>query len=230
MERIPRRLFCLSLLAALLTTFAGCQSGLFTALYLIKGTDVKPKYDILRKGEKRVAVVCRSLASNSYEVQNAPRLIAAQVSNLLYKNVQNKKLKVVEPAKIEAWLDDCNNDFDNFVEVGRDKSIEADIVIGIEIYGFQIRDPHSPYMVQGNCQLNVKAFDCKTGEVLASENLTVIDPPNMPISGGPGLETAFRPQFIQVVSQQIAILFHDHDPNKSRRMDADNLEMHRIEN
>lgn len=227
MERIPRRLWGLSALVTLLFMFTGCQSGLFTALYLLKGTDVKPEFDILRKGEKRVVVVCRSLTSNSYEVQNTPRLIAAQVSNLLYQNVQNKKLKVVEPLKVETWLDDCNNDFDNFLEIGRDKSIEADIVIGIEIYGFRIRDPHSPYMVQGNCELSVKAYDCKTGEELASKKLAVVDPPNMPISGGPGLEAAFRPEFIKVVSQQVAMLFHDHDPHKKSRMDADNLELHR---
>jgi hypothetical protein len=205
----------------------GCQQALLTALVLVNGTDVKPKYDVLLKGDKRVVVVCRSMASNPYEVQNAPREIARCVSNILDQNVRNKKLKVVEPVKVEMWLDNCNNDFDNFLEIGQDKSINADIVIGIEILGFQIRDPHSPYMVQGQCQVGVKAIDCSNGEVIASESLTIVDPPNMPISGGPGMEATFRPRFIQVVAEQIAILFHHYDPNKSRRIDADNLDMHR---
>ena len=38
----------------------------------------------------------------------------------------------------------------------------------------------------------------------------------------------FRRQFVHVVSRRIAALFHYHDKNKMDRMDADNLEMHRI--
>ncbi|MDR0705787.1 MAG: hypothetical protein LBF88_12495 [Planctomycetaceae bacterium] len=231
MERI-RKFSLFSLLSLLLfvtLVVAGCQQALLTALVLVNGTDVKPKYDLLLKGEKRVAVVCRSMASNPYDVQNAPREIARQISKLIDINVRNKKLKVVEPVKIETWLDNCNNDFDNFLEIGRDKTINADLVIGIEIRGFQIRDPHSPYMVQGKCQVNVKVVDCSNGEVLVSEDVMIIDPPNLPISGGSGMEAAFRPRFIQVVAEQIAILFHHHDQHKSRRIDADNLDMHRLQ-
>ncbi|MGL4595860.1 MAG: hypothetical protein ACRCUY_14150 [Thermoguttaceae bacterium] len=216
--------FVLPLLFTLiLLALGGCQSLLLTALVLVKGTDVKPKYDILLKGEKRVAVACRSMASNSYDVQNAPREIARQVSGMLNQNVQNKKLEVIDQNKVETWLDDCNNDFDSFVDIGRNKNIKADIIIGIDMIGFQIRDPNSPYMIQGRCQVQVKAFDCKTGEVLASEIVMVVDPPNSPIHGGPGTEAAFRPQFLHVIAQQIAILFHHHDPNKTRRIDSDSL-------
>ncbi|GHT27208.1 hypothetical protein FACS18942_06130 [Planctomycetales bacterium] len=210
----------------LCASFTGCQSGLFTVLYLLKGNEVKPKYEILLKGEKRVAVVCKCLATNYSDIQNAPREIAHQVSGSLDKNVQNKKLKIVDTEKIDAWLDDCNNDFDSFVEVGKAKGIDADIVIGIEILGFQLRDPKSHYLLQGKCQAVVRAYDCKTGECLVTERLSVVDPPNTPISAGSaGVELAFRPQFITVVSQQIAVLFHQHDPNRSRRIDADNLQM-----
>jgi hypothetical protein len=228
MERI-RKFSLFSFLFLVTLMIAGCQQALLTALVLVNGTDEKPKYDLLLKGEKRVAVVCRSMASNPYDVQNAPREIARQVSKLIDLNVRNKKLKVVESIKIETWLDNCNNDFDNFLEIGRDKTINADFVIGIEIHGFQIRDPHSPYMVQGKCQVNVKVVNCSSGEVLVSEDMMIIDPPNLPISGGPGMEAAFRPRFIQVVAEQIAILFHHHDPHKSKRIDADNLDMHRLQ-
>jgi hypothetical protein len=228
MERI-RKFSLFSLLFLVTLMIAGCQQALLTALVLVNGTDEKPKYDLLLKGEKRVAVVCRSMASNPYDVQNAPREIARQVSKLIDLNVRNKKLKVVEPVKIETWLDNCNNDFDNFLEIGRDKTINADFVIGIEIRGFQMRDPHSPYLVQGKCQINVKVVDCSNGEVLVSEDVMIIDPPNLPLSGGPGMEAAFRPRFIQVVAEQIAILFHHHDPHKSKRIDADNLDMHRLQ-
>ncbi len=213
----------------LLSAASGCQSGLFTILYLINGPDVKPKYEFLLKGKKRVAVVCRSMVSNQYDIQNAPREIARKVGENIDVNIQNRNLEVVDSSKIDAWLDDCNNDFDTFAEVGRAKTINADIVIGVEIMGFQLRDPHSHYLIQGKCQATVRAIDCKTGEVLASENLSIVDPPSGPIpSGGAGMEAAFRPQFISVVATQISTLFHHHDPNKTRRIDADNLEMHRM--
>lgn len=220
-----RLLRCFGLLALLLLFAPGCQQALLTAIVLVKGTEVKPKHEILLKGEKRVAVACRSLAANQYEIQNAPRQIAQHVSSILDERVTNKKLSVVEPTKVEAWLDNCDNDFDSFLEIGRSKKINADIMIGIELYGFQIRDPKSPYQVWGRCHANVKVFDCKDGKILASEDVTIVDPPNMPISGGPGLEAAFRPQFIRVVAEQIALLFHPHEKNEESRMDAHNLNM-----
>lgn len=222
-----RNFLGLLLLFGLLTLPAsGCKSGLFTILYLINGNENKPKHEILLKGEKRIAVVCRSMSANQYEVRNAPREIARSVARQLDEGLhrRNRRLQIVESSKIEAWLDDCNNDFDSFVEVGKVKGIDADVVIGIELLGFQIRDPKSHHLIQGKCHAQVRAYDCKTGEVLATEMITVTDPPNTPISAGSaGLELSFRPQFINVVGQQIAILFIHHDPHKSRRIDADNL-------
>ena len=216
------------LLLLLVLTLTGCQSISFTLAYLFIGPDVKPKHEILLTGDKRVAVVPRSVYFNSFEVQNAPQEIARQVNALLDDNVKNKKLRVVDQSKVEAWLDNCNNDFDTFAEVGRDKSINADIVIGFDIISFQIRDPQNPYLVQGKCQVEVKAVDCATGKVVVSETLSIVDPPSTPISGGPHVEAQFRPQFIHVIAQQIAALFHHHNQHKIRRIDADNLEMHRL--
>ena len=218
----------ITLLLLLVPILVGCQSLLLTGLVLFKGTDSPPEFDILLKGEKRVAVVPRSVNSNALELQNAPLEIARHVNYLLddKDKTKNKKLKIVEQSKIEAWLDNCNNDFDSFAEVGRDKSIKADIVIGFDIVGFQIRDPQNAYLMQGKCQVQVRAIDCATGKVLASRDLTTIDPPGMPIPGGPAKEAAFRPQFVQVVAQDIASLFRYHNPNKDRRIDADSLGHH----
>ena len=209
-------------------TAVGCQSGLFTLLYVLNGRDEPPKYDILLKGEKRVAVVPRSVYSNSFELQNAPREIARHVNVLLDENVKNKKLRVVEQLKVETWLDHVHNDFDTFLEVGRDKSINADIVIGFNILEFRIRDPMNSSLIQGKCVVEVRAVECETGKILASETLTIVDPPSIPLPNNPRLEPQFRAQFIQVVAQQIAALFHHHDPNRLRRIDADNLEKLRV--
>ena len=218
-----KKLFPLLLL--LILTLTGCQL-LYSVLVVVRGTDEKPRYDILSKGEKRVVVVPRSVYSNSLELQNAPREIARHINSLLDENVKNKKLRVVEQSKVEAWLDSRNNDFDTFLEVGKDKSIQADIVIGFDIIEFRIRDPLNTSLLQGHCTVEVRAIDCATGKILASETLTIIDPPNIPLAGSPQVASQFRPQFIAVVAQQIAALFHHHNPNRVQRIDADTLEMH----
>ena len=217
-----------SLLLLLALTLAGCQSVAFTTAWLIKGPNEPPEYDILLKGEKRVAIVPRSMYTNAYELQNAPQEIARQVNSLLDENVKNKKLKVVEQSKVEAWLDNCNNDFDTFAAAGKDRSIKADIVIGIDIIGFQIRDPQNAHLMQGKCQVQVKVVECATERILASKMLTIVYPPSMPTSGGPAAEARLRPEFIQIVAENIAALFHYHDPKKVQRMDADSINLHRF--
>jgi len=217
------------LLLLLILTLAGCQI-IYTGIAIIVGPDRPPKHNILSKGKKHVAVVPRSVYTTSLEMQNAPREIARQIRDILDdpKNSRNKNLRVVEQAKVEAWLDHHGNDFDTFLEVGRDRSIQADIVIGFDIIEFRIRDPLNASLLQGHCKVEVRAIDCATGKILAKETLMIIDPPSMPLPSNPQMASQFRPQFISVIAQQIASLFHHHNPHKTQRMDVDNLEMHRI--
>ena len=213
---------------AILLALCGCQGALLTAIVMVKGTDVDPLFTFLLKGDKKVAVVCRSMAANQYETMNVPRDLARRVGEVIHNKTKNKKLKVVEATKIDAWLDNCDNVFNDFLEVGRAKTIDADYVIGIELVGYQLRDPYSPHLLQGKARLQVRGIDCKTGEVVANKTLDITYPPNVPMTAGPGVDQAFRGQFIQVVSEQVAILFINHDPHKSKPIDADTLEMHRL--
>jgi hypothetical protein len=226
--QMGRRVLGLFFLSMFLIYFSGCQSVLLTAIVLFKGTDVPPECEILTKAksETRVAVVCYSIASSQYEVQNAPRIIARQVSKLLDDNCANKQIRMVDPGKIDVWLDNCNNEIDDILQVGRDSSIKADIVIGVEVLDFRTRDQKSHFQIQGRCSLRVFAKDCKTGETLYTQNMTVVDPPDVPIQGGgAGTEATFRPKFIKTVAEQVAYKFHPHDQHKARRIQADSLDM-----
>ena len=215
--------FCL-----LLLLLCGCQGPLLTLMVLFKGTDVEPPYTFLRVGDKKVAVVCRSMAADQLATQNVPRDLARRVGDMIHTRVKNKKLKVVESTKVDAWLDNCDNVFSDFLEIGRDPSIAADYVIGIDLVGFRLRDSHSPHLLQGKAQLQVRAFDCKTGEVVANKTLDVTYPPNIPIATGPGIDQPFRDQFLHTISEQVAILFVPYDPHKTRPMDANTLELQRF--
>ncbi|MDR1923929.1 MAG: hypothetical protein LBQ66_06110 [Planctomycetaceae bacterium] len=211
-----------------LVVVSGCQNVLFTALVLVRGTDVQPECELFTraKSETRVAVVCYSIAPSQYEVQNAPRVIGQQVGKLIDNHCANKLIRVVDSVKVDAWLDNCSNDFDDILQVGRDSNIEADMVLGIEIIDFQTRDKKSHFQIQGRCTAKLTVKDCKTGEVLYSQMINVIDPPDVPIQGGSaGTEAAFRPKFIKTVSEQIGYKFHPHDQHKARRIQADSLDM-----
>ncbi|MDR1486029.1 MAG: hypothetical protein LBT09_14575 [Planctomycetaceae bacterium] len=223
-----RKFLGLIFLVLLFILFSGCQNLLLTAIVLIKGTDVPPECEILTKAKKetRVAVVCYSIAASQYEVQNAPRIIAKHVSKLLEDNCANRQIRIVDPVKVDAWMDNCSNDVDDIVQVGKDAAINADIVIGIEIIDFQTRDQKSHFQIQGRCTMRIIVKNCKTGETLYSQNLSVVDPPDVPIQGGgAGTEANFRPKFIKTISEQIAYKFHPHDQHKARRIQADSLDM-----
>ena len=225
------------LLLLFVLTLTGCHNVLMTGAMIFRGREQQPKYDILLKGEKTVAVVPRAVSSNAFELQNAPQEIARQVHYLLEENIlntvrpnhRNKKLTLVEQAKVEKWLDNCNNNFDSFAEVGRDRSIKADIVVGFTIVGFQIRDPRDPYMVQGKCHVEVEAVDAATGKVLASETLIIVYPPSSPMhAANPALEPRLRREFVGVIAQHIAALFHWHIPHELQGIDADSINLHRL--
>lgn len=204
----------------------GCTGLLTTAAIMIKGTDTEPKYDILLKDPVKVAVVCYSVSPDQYRNETVPREIAREVTDLLDLNIRNKRLTLVEPSKIEKWLDESDNQLGSLEEIGKAKGIEADIVIGVELQDFRIHEPQSHLMFKGQAHLQVRAIDCKIGKTVAKETLRVIDPPNTPIPAGRVTDNVFRAQFVKVVSQQVACLFHPYDAKKLNRMDCDSLYMY----
>jgi hypothetical protein len=214
---------CFGLLALLIST-AGCQAGLFTLAYLWKGRDVEPEYNILKKGELKVVVVCRTNMMDQFQNETVPRDLTRQVSKLLQQNVKNKKLKVIDYRKVEQWLDDCSHNFEDFDDVGA--ALKADVVIGIELQNFYLQD--SPNLLQGRASWLVKTFDMRKDELYAQKPMSITYPPNMPFPVRDNTSIpAFRLKFVDIISKQIAALYHPHDPNRIYGlMDADLLEMH----
>lgn len=208
----------------LLISAIGCQSLIFTAAYLIKGRDVDPEYNFLKKGEKKIVVICRSSAMNQFQTETVPREITKKVSNLLKNNVKNKKLEVVDYRKVEQWLDDCSQVFEDFDQIGAD--FKADYVIGIELQAFQVRESTST--MQGKANWVVKTYDMNKDEVVGEKIMTLVDPPSSPIPIRSNADVAmFQRVFVDAVSKQIAALYHPHDPNKIyKRIDADVMEFH----
>jgi hypothetical protein len=202
------------LTVATLPTF-GCIGALTTAMYLFKGTDVEPDYAGLK--EKKVAVVCRSLATLQYRNANIARDVAQQVTLLLQKKVP--KIQTIDQRKVAKWADE--NTWEEFTEVG--KAMKADMVVGIELESFSVLQGQTLY--QGRADAVLRVYDCKKGgKVVFEKKLPqAIYPPNAPIPTSERREADFRIEFEAVLADQIARHFYAHDPYADMAQDASAL-------
>lgn len=216
MERTPRphRLFALLTLAALLLVAqSGCVSGLFTALYLIKGTDTPAEFTGLT--DKKVVVVCRPVVELRYANGNAASAIAERLSELLGERV--RKVTVIDPQKVAEWTDE--HTWDEFPEVGR--ALGADIVIGIDLEHFSLLKAQTLY--QGTAEAQVTVYDLSEGKAkIAFQKALpkVVYPPNAVIPVAERPEDQFFREYTGIVADQIGRLFYPHDKRKDWAQDT----------
>lgn len=214
MDRFPlrcRQLVIALGLALILTGVMGCQSLFFTVAYLIKGVDAPAECDKLIG--KKVAVVCRPVASLTYRFARVDSDIAEQVTALLGASV--KKIKIVPASKVGEWTD--SNTWDDFPEVG--KAVQADLVVGIDLTRFDLFQGQTLY--QGKANTEVRVFDCKTGKVIFKKQMPqTVYPPNSVVPTSEKQESAFRQEFVKVVAERISWLFTEHDRNADMDLDT----------
>ncbi|MGQ9574949.1 MAG: hypothetical protein ACUVUC_06490 [Thermoguttaceae bacterium] len=216
-DRLPIVRHCLvaTLAWSVVALAAGCPSALFTAVYLIRGNDVPAECKALR--DKRVAVVCRPVATLQFRNARADQDLAEQVGNLLRKHVP--KIKVIDHRKVYQWLDE--NTWDEFTEVGR--ALGAEMVVGIELDQFEVHK--SQTLLQGRANTTVKVYDCKTGQVVFEKRLPpTVYPPNREVPAWERHEGQFRREFLRVLADQIARHFYDHDPYADFAMDSKSID------
>ena len=150
-----RRFSRLPLLLVLTVLVGGCTGPALTIMYLMGGMDIQAEYKGL-KG-KRVAIVCRPVASTQYQNPNVAHEIARQVARLIKKNVS--KVEIIDYRKVADWTD--NNTWEEFIDIG--DALEADRVIGIDLESFDIFQGQTLYQGRANCI--VKVFDCTQEDV-----------------------------------------------------------------
>src|SRR5688500_16691409 len=173
-----------ALLILLVCALAGCASTRATARYVIKGTNVDAEFRDLK--EKRVAVVCRQLASLQYRDSNVPRDLATQIGNRLADNVA--KIVVVDQQEVSEWTDE--NAWEEFTEIS--KAIDVDMVVGIELEDFRLHQGQTLY--QGRANVEIKVYDLKQGGkmVFSKTPKPSVYPPNTGIPASEKQESQFR--------------------------------------
>jgi hypothetical protein len=207
-------ILALAAIAAMLPAM-GCRNALFTAMCLIKGTDIDPDFAEL-KG-KKVAVVCRSEATLQYGSANVARDLAKQVTLLLQERVP--KVQTIDQRKVSKWTDE--NTWEEYSEVG--KALKADMVVGIELENFSIFEGQTLY--KGKANATIRVYDCqKRGKVVFEKILPQsVYPPNSAVATQDRLEPEFRREFVAVLADQIGRYFYAHDRHADLVLDAATL-------
>lgn len=194
-----------------LVAATGCQAGLATAMWLIKGPNIDAEFDYME--EKKVAVVCRYLDFSNFNHPNLPNELSRQVSVLLGTNVP--KIEVLDQREVDEWID--NNMWDEYVEVGR--ALDTDLILGIDIEQFSIYESQTLY--RGKANLTIKLYDCESGNQLVNRPLPqTVYPPNAAKATTDVQESAFRREFVANMADQVGRHFYSHDPRANFAADA----------
>jgi len=181
----------------------GCTSALATAAWLIKGPNVPPEFDGLKK--KKVAVVCTAATQSVYAYPNVAKDLGRAVARQLQRNV--KEIKLVPPQDVEEWMD--SHQWTEYPEIGQ--VVGAELLVAIDVNDFRLYKGQTIF--QGRADLTIRVFDCATGEVLFERRPPeILYPPNHVVSTAEVRESDFRRDFIRVLADHIGRYFYPHDP------------------
>lgn len=215
MDRSLRsRLLPLMLVFGLLVPTTGClHSILATGIYLWQGGNVVPA-ECEALEDQRVVVVCRPPSSHEYRHAGAARTIGKRVSRMLEANVAN--IDVVSPQEVDNWIDE--QDWDNFKDLGR--AVKATRIVYIELDDFSLYKGATLY--QGDADVSLSVYDMTDRGKLIWERRVgkILFPRNSGIPAADKPIQDFQRQFVDVVSDQVARYFYEHDPNATFALDA----------
>ena len=200
------------LLAFAIVSGSGCVNLASNILYAINGNKAPADYPGF-KG-KKVAIVCGTEKGLSNDA--TATLMTRYLEASLSKNV--KEVTIIRQDKVDKWLDARGWNESDYTEIG--KGVGADQVLAISISNMTLRDGMTLY--KGKADISVSVYDvADDGRVVYRKTFPQFEYPKM---GGPTItdttEPRFHAFFLSIVSQNIASLFYDADPNEHFANDA----------
>lgn len=206
-----KRSSCTLLLLAIVTTAGGCSVLPFFA-YLVKGISTPAEFTGL-KG-KKVAVICRPVASLQYQSSSVATELADRVGALL--GVHVSKIQIIEQSEVEKWEDE--NNWEEYVEIG--KALQAEMVVGIDLDQFSLLQGQTLY--QGKASIDLSVYDMSRGKRPVFQKMLPqqLYPPNAPIPAAEKSLVEFRQQFLQILAEQVGRHFYDHDSTADFAIDS----------
>lgn len=202
--RVPK--FDTQLLVGLLAVLvcvsaAGCGATA-QLMYLIKGHDIPAAYSGFEG--KRVAIVVTT-ESSSYGPDPLAETIERYLHLKLATNVHD--IDIVSNTQVNNWLDLNDPDGTNLVDLG--KGINADLVLGVDVENYKIRQGRTIY--KGRADIEVNVVDIATG---AKTFALGPDHFSYPENGRPAINTTdrqFQIFYLSWLTEKIARNFYEHD-------------------
>lgn len=148
-----RRVACKLLLASAgLLLLAGCDPR--ALLYFLQPFEptIPPTGPVL-KGRK-VVVLTHATSSATSDFRSVDRELTREFVKILRDNV--KRIEVIEPQRVWDWVD-AHPSWSEPAEAA--KAFDADVVIFLEMEGFQIQDPSSPGLFKGLAKTHVQVTE-----------------------------------------------------------------------
>ncbi len=196
--------------ALLICAVAGC-TPLATVYWVLKdGNTAPPEYSGLKN--RRVAVVWRGGRGHEFRQLEAsvPQQIGKKVSHAIKRRL-GRKVHMISPEKIEQYADE--NEWQDFIEVGRD--LKAERVLAIDVEKLSIKN--SGTLHHASTTITVTVYDMQQdGEQVFEKIFEINFPPKI---GGVSVSEMSERQFIGLlvnyVARNIGELFYDHNPRET---------------
>ena len=217
-----RRAALASLFAgASLLTLPGCDPR--TIIFFLQPFDpVIPAPGPSLKGKTVVVLVHCSPGAGS-DFSDLTRELTREVSSELRKNV--KKITVREPEKVANWVE-AHPSWTDPSEAA--KALDADIAIFLDVSKFDVEDPRSPGLMEGNSNVHIQVWEIahpknsrghenrsqpKESNKIYEEQADTTFPVRGPIPRDTGISpSSFRIKFLKLVAKEISWHFVDHAP------------------
>ncbi|MBM81913.1 MAG: hypothetical protein CMJ78_15175 [Planctomycetaceae bacterium] len=206
------RFIQLSLTALLFSVVGSGCKYVVLAGYLIGGPpSVEPDFDSqtnlsMTAKDVTVAVVCFA----PDEVKFAFDSIDSEIAKYVTFRLHEKKIKVVSPDQVRAWLDE-NDEWMEPSEVGR--ALGVTYVINIDISRFTLYEENSGSLFRGRTEGIVSVhqmFQDGDGERIYSKEIISKYPLIAPRSTSETTYSTFKRQYLSRLSEDIGRLFYEY--------------------
>lgn len=229
MARTPFRSGRRSLRAALLliaapalVVLAGCDPRM--AMYFLQPFEPTVSAPGPNVKDKRVVVISKVVPGALNDFATLDRELTREFSSAL-RAKHGKKVDVVDADKVYAW-DLAHPNWTDPSALA--DAFDADMVIVLEVGNFQIQDPSSPGMYQGNSNVHIHVVERahpnddrgrpmtdlpKESRVVYTADKDTIFPIHNPLPVSSEVSpTAFKTKFLKLVATELSWHFIDHAP------------------
>lgn len=221
-RRLLRAAALLLVAAPGFAALAGCDPRM--ALYFLQPFEPTIPADGPSLKDKRVVVITKAVPTALNDFATLDRELTREFVSLI-KEKHGKKVDIVDADKVFAW-DQAHPSWTDVTELA--EAFDADIAIFMEVARFQIHDPSSPAMYQGQSSVHIHVVGRahptddrgkpltdlpKESKVIYTNDKDTVFPIHspMPISAEVS-NSAFKNKFLKLVATELSWHFVDHAP------------------